>query len=112
MVHILEHGEVFTFGDGANGQLGHGNKLLEISEPYAIKWNQPTNVVQVSCGEGHTALISGIGCYLYFAFVGKNGVPLIDLDYPFMPPRSLEYVSVFISFKFKFVISEAWNFWL
>ena len=55
---------MFTFGDGANGQLGHGNKLLEISEPYAIKWNQPTNIIQVSCGEGHTALVSGIGCYL------------------------------------------------
>lgn len=52
---------MFTFGDGANGQLGHGNKLLEISEPYAIKWNQPTKIVQVSCGEGHTALVSGIG---------------------------------------------------
>jgi len=50
---------VFTFGDGANGQLGHGNKLLEVSEPCVMKWNQPTKIVQVSCGEGHTALISG-----------------------------------------------------
>jgi len=59
---FVEHGQVFTFGDGANGQLGHGNKLLEISEPYAIKWNQPTKIVQVSCGEGHSAFISGIYC--------------------------------------------------
>jgi len=51
---------VLTFGDGANGQLGHGNKLLEISEPHAMKWNQPTKIVQVSCGEGHTAFVSGI----------------------------------------------------
>ena len=58
----LEHGEVVTFGDGANGQLGHGNKLLEISEPYVMKWNQPTKIVQVFCGEGHTAFVSGIYC--------------------------------------------------
>jgi len=51
---------VVTFGDGSNGQLGHGNKLLEISEPFALKWNQPTKIVQVSCGEGHTAFVSGI----------------------------------------------------
>ena len=68
---FVEHGEVFTFGDGANGQLGHGNKLLEVSEPYAIKWNQPTKIVQVSCGEGHTALVSGICCYLYFALLAR-----------------------------------------
>ena len=57
---FVERGEVFTFGDGANGQLGHGNKLLEISEPHAMKWNQPTKIMQVSCGEGHTAFVSGI----------------------------------------------------
>jgi len=56
---FAESGDVFTFGDGANGQLGHGNKLLEISEPYSMKWNQPTKIVQASCGEGHTALVSG-----------------------------------------------------
>jgi len=63
---FLEHGEVVTFGDGANGQLGHGNKLLEISEPYVLKWNQPTNIIQVSCGEGHTAFVSGIDHFLLF----------------------------------------------
>jgi len=77
---FVEHGEVFTFGDGANGQLGHGNKLLEISEPYAIKWNQPTKIVQVCCGEGHTALVSGIGCCLYFAFLGNILHLLFDSD--------------------------------
>jgi len=67
---FLEHGDVVTFGDGANGQLGHGNKLLEISEPYALKWNQPAKIVQVSCGEGHTAFISGIEVHLWFLPVG------------------------------------------
>lgn len=61
---------MFTFGDGANGQLGHGNMLLETSEPCELKWSQPTKIVQVSSGEGHTAFVSGIDCY-FLVYVGK-----------------------------------------
>jgi len=57
---FLATGKVYTFGDGSNGQLGHGNLLLSTYSPHLM--NGPikaTKIVFTSCGESHTALISG-----------------------------------------------------
>ena len=52
---------MYTFGDGSNGQLGHGNLVLSSNDPIAISWpNKTTRIVTVCCGEGHTAFISGL----------------------------------------------------
>lgn len=56
---VSEHGDVYTFGDGSSGQLGCGNRTLEVFNPQLLTWSVPTKIVQVSCGEGHTGLVSG-----------------------------------------------------
>jgi len=55
----LDSGKVYTFGESTNGQLGHGNLAEDTYDPTIINWSSPTKVVQVSCGEGHTAVLSG-----------------------------------------------------
>ena len=53
-----EDGEVFTFGGGEHGELGHGDKEYKTS-PVLVKALQGKYITQVQCGEHHTmALIS------------------------------------------------------
>ena len=54
---ISENGNVYSFGDGANGQLGHGTHFLQISTPRKLNIN--FKVKYASCGESHSSLISG-----------------------------------------------------
>jgi len=58
-VLLIELGDVYSFGDGSNGQLGCGNKCLEGYSPQLLSWLNPMKIMHASCGEGHTALISG-----------------------------------------------------
>lgn len=54
---ISESGNVYTFGEGSSGQLGHGTHCLQISVPK--KLNLKYKFRAVSCGENHTSIISG-----------------------------------------------------
>lgn len=49
--------EVYTCGNGENGQLGHGTSKQQLSVPE--KLNLPFKVTAICCGENHTALLSG-----------------------------------------------------
>ena len=54
-----EDGEIFTFGSGYYGQLGHGDKEGKTS-PALVKALQGRHITQVQCGVSHTmALTSG-----------------------------------------------------
>lgn len=54
---ITESGTVYTFGEGASGQLGHGTHCLQISTPR--KLDVKFKVSSIACGESHTSIISG-----------------------------------------------------
>lgn len=54
---ILESGKVYTFGDGSNGQLGHNTRVLHSENPHELSFKQ--KVTHLSCGENHTAIITG-----------------------------------------------------
>ena len=56
-----ENGTVYTFGDGGTGQLGHGTTVLTAEIPLAIAWPRMVKVKSVSCGENHTAIVTGTG---------------------------------------------------
>lgn len=56
--YVTATGKVYTFGDGANGQLGLGTSLLQSSVPAPIDID--FKVTNVSCGENHTAILSGM----------------------------------------------------
>lgn len=51
--------DVFTFGLGQFGQLGHGTFIFESRLPRPVEHFRRGRVRQVSCGENHTAVVTG-----------------------------------------------------
>ena len=54
---ISSKGEVFTWGRGINGQLGHGSILNEDTVRYVSALNS-IHVVDIACGESHTIALT------------------------------------------------------
>eukprot|EP01084_Bolivina_argentea_P136580 240534_1 len=53
----MNNGHIWSFGRGAEGQLGHGNNV-SISKPKLIKSIKQYNINHISCGSYHCAAIS------------------------------------------------------
>ncbi len=66
----LSEDDVFTFGLGQFGQLGHGTFIFESRLPRPVEHFKRGRVCQVACGENHTAVITG-ECCLYFAAISN-----------------------------------------
>lgn len=59
-VHFLPEKVVYAFGLGQFGQLGLGTFLFETSEPRVIERIKDQKISYISCGENHTALMTGM----------------------------------------------------
>ena len=59
MCCVVDSGSVYTFGDGSNGQLGHGTTILIADTPQELSWGKNMRVSFASCGENSTALVTG-----------------------------------------------------
>eukprot|EP00941_MAST-03F_sp_MAST-3F-sp1_P005053 g5053.t1 len=57
---LTEHGNVYSWGEGKFGRLGHGNERNQLA-PRLIQALRDDNVSEVSCGGFHTAAISETG---------------------------------------------------
>jgi len=55
----LSENAVYVFGLGQFGQLGLGTFIFETSEPKVIDNIKDQKISYISCGENHTALITG-----------------------------------------------------
>jgi alpha-tubulin suppressor-like RCC1 family protein len=55
---LTEGGEVFTWGLGKEGQLGHGNRDA-LAVPRRVEALEGAGVTAVACGGGHTAALDG-----------------------------------------------------
>jgi len=69
---VSEGGVLYTWGKGQNGRLGHGgadNELL----PKAVEALVGQHVVQVACGDFHTACVTSNPTFVYTWGLGLSG---------------------------------------
>lgn len=71
-VAITKKGKCYSWGDGSHGQLGHGTLLQEVSTPKMIELLKNYKIVEVSCGESHTAVVTDTGKIFTFGD-GRHG---------------------------------------
>ncbi|XP_060689029.1 X-linked retinitis pigmentosa GTPase regulator-like isoform X2 [Hemiscyllium ocellatum] len=69
---VLTEEEVYAFGFGQFGQLGHGTFIFESSLPKVVEQLKKKNVRFISCGENHTAAVTSNGL-LYTFGDGRHG---------------------------------------
>eukprot|EP00002_Diphylleia_rotans_P007162 TRINITY_DN1666_c0_g1_i3.p1 TRINITY_DN1666_c0_g1~~TRINITY_DN1666_c0_g1_i3.p1 ORF type:complete len:403 (+),score=74.74 TRINITY_DN1666_c0_g1_i3:72-1280(+) len=68
---ITASGELYTWGRGAHGQLGHG-ATADQSHPTLVETLKDKKIVRVSCGSNHTAVVTDKG-ELYTFGKGVDG---------------------------------------
>ncbi|KAG7480224.1 putative E3 ubiquitin-protein ligase HERC6 [Solea senegalensis] len=56
---LTKDGDVFTFGDGSHGQLGHSSSANEVRPRLVDGLNGPAS--QISCGRNHTLVLASSG---------------------------------------------------
>ena len=62
---FLSDRDIFTFGDGSHGALGHGNSKSQLSPKCVIKLSEECRLRDLECGPQFTVAISDLG-QLYF----------------------------------------------
>ena len=58
---VLANGELHTWGANPNGQLGYKSDEAHIPHPVVFPFGSKAKVTSVSCGEAHTAILTGNG---------------------------------------------------
>ncbi|XP_010176243.1 X-linked retinitis pigmentosa GTPase regulator, partial [Antrostomus carolinensis] len=69
---VLTETDVYTFGLGQYGQLGHGTFIFETSVPKSVKHLRRHRICNITCGENHTAVIAENGLMFTFGD-GRHG---------------------------------------
>ncbi|XP_068035861.1 X-linked retinitis pigmentosa GTPase regulator isoform X1 [Anomalospiza imberbis] len=69
---VLTETDVYTFGLGQYGQLGHGTFVFESSVPKPVKRLKRHKICDIACGENHTAVIAENGLMFTFGD-GRHG---------------------------------------
>ncbi|RHZ85592.1 hypothetical protein Glove_63g70 [Diversispora epigaea] len=75
---LTRDGEVFSWGSGRYGQLGHGNliSLDKSDKPKVIEFLQGLKITSIACGAWHSAVISDSGDLYTFGWnnLGRLGI--------------------------------------
>ncbi|XP_065508792.1 X-linked retinitis pigmentosa GTPase regulator isoform X2 [Caloenas nicobarica] len=69
---VLTETDVYTFGLGQYGQLGHGTFIFETSVPKSVKHLRRHKIRNITCGENHTAVVAENGLMFTFGD-GRHG---------------------------------------
>jgi len=86
---LTEAGKVFTWGYGGDGRLGHGDQS-DMLVPKALDVLADEHVVQVVCGELHTAALTDDG-RLFTWGLGKDGRLGLGTTESHHVPRAVEF---------------------
>eukprot|EP00960_Hanusia_phi_P059775 764283-Hanusia_phi.AAC.5 len=78
-VALTDRGEVFTWGRGLHGQLGHGD-VSEVWYPFLVKGLQGKGIKSVGCGYENTFAITGTGKVLAFGSAASGKLGNGDVD--------------------------------
>ena len=71
---ISEEGQLFTFGQGNWGVLGHGNEdSVHFTKPKQVMGLSKQKVVDVAMGEYHTVALTEDGNIWTWGYGGKKG---------------------------------------
>ncbi|CAI9576151.1 unnamed protein product, partial [Staurois parvus] len=86
--------EVYTFGLGQFGQLGHGTFIFETPTPKVVEALKPHRVRYVACGENHTAVITDKGLLYTFGDgrYGKLGLGEENFTNQFSPTLCMNFL--------------------
>ncbi|XP_015429351.1 PREDICTED: LOW QUALITY PROTEIN: E3 ubiquitin-protein ligase HERC2 [Dufourea novaeangliae] len=68
---LTQDGKVFSWGEGEDGKLGHGN-CLSLDKPRLIEALKSKRIRDIACGSGHSAAITSSG-ELYTWGLGEYG---------------------------------------
>ncbi|XP_034190761.2 uncharacterized protein LOC117609034 [Osmia lignaria lignaria] len=73
-VILVENGNVYCTGSNSNGQLGLGTNVTELQTPKLLSRGMLQNdtISRISCGESHTAIVTGSG-KLFTCGDGRHG---------------------------------------
>ena len=58
-----QNGEVYSWGEGDDGKLGHGNKT-SCDRPRVIEALRGKDIIYIACGGAHSAAITATGIFL------------------------------------------------
>lgn len=70
-IALTNKGEVYTFGQGWDGQLGHSNSIVEL-KPKKIVQMEMLKIIQVAAGNAHSILLTDQG-HVYTFGKGESG---------------------------------------
>ena len=66
---VTPTGELYTWGEGVNGKLGHGNNEPEVKPKLVTCLTTGKKVVHVNCGDCHTAVVTTEGeLYTWYVY--------------------------------------------
>ncbi|XP_071041635.1 X-linked retinitis pigmentosa GTPase regulator isoform X7 [Parasteatoda tepidariorum] len=71
-IALTSDGKAYSFGNGYDGQLGLGSRLLDVATPHQIVFLESSKIARVSCGENHSAFLTDRG-QLYICGNGRHG---------------------------------------
>ncbi|CAG8598636.1 24468_t:CDS:10 [Cetraspora pellucida] len=74
---LTRTGQVFSWGSGRYGQLGHGD-TKSLDKPKVIEFFLGLRVVQIACGGWHSAVITGDLYTFGWNHLGRLGIPPPD----------------------------------
>ncbi|XP_022244595.1 X-linked retinitis pigmentosa GTPase regulator-like [Limulus polyphemus] len=69
---LTADGRPYSFGDGNNGQLGLGTKVLDAPTPQPVRGLEGLKIARASSGENHTAFLTETGQF-YVCGDGRHG---------------------------------------